>query len=170
MAFSTHDIFVKRRTWEEPDGTAYQRVYEMGRGGTPPSEGDMMPGESSALLGPFIERGGISFGKQLGGGKQEVILKCKKLAVKSGESGAYQELTGRRIVKTPSTVVYTTYGIAATEDEATAPVQGDSLSGTGIRVDPICRPIEIDSTKYPQRFLFINAWESGITRLEFLAL
>jgi len=81
--FPTIDDFVQRKTWKESDGTAYRRVYKVSldlvADGGLPVEGDPMPGESAALLGPFIEKGGISFGKMLGGGFQEVVLKCKKL-------------------------------------------------------------------------------------------
>jgi len=76
-----------RQTWQEADGTAYRRVYNVPEGTVDaaglPVEGDAMPGESSTVLGPFIERGGISFGKQPSGAMRQVILKCRLLKARS---------------------------------------------------------------------------------------
>lgn len=78
------DKTVKREQWQETDGTAYRRFYNVPSAivaaGSLPAEGDVMPGSTAALLGPFIEKGGISFGKQRDGDNQQVILKCKLLA------------------------------------------------------------------------------------------
>ena len=72
-----------RQTWGEADGTAYRRTYNVPidwiKAGELPDEGDPMPGEAAALLGPFIEKDGISFGKQVDGAHQQVIIKSKLL-------------------------------------------------------------------------------------------
>jgi len=87
VRFQDCEDISRRKTWEERDGTAYQRTYnvpvELVGSGQLPEEGDPMPGEANALLGPFIEKDGISFGKSVQGNKQQVILKCKKLKARS---------------------------------------------------------------------------------------
>jgi hypothetical protein len=75
----------ERKVWKEVDGTAYQRIYNMPTdSGTAdlPEEGDMMPGEDYSMLGPFLERGGISFRQQKGGARQQAVMKFKLLATR----------------------------------------------------------------------------------------
>lgn len=85
--FQDYEDPKQRRTWEERDGMAYRRVYLVPVGevasGQLPAEGAVMPGESATVLGPFIEKDGIEFGKKATGNKQEVILKCKLLKARS---------------------------------------------------------------------------------------
>jgi hypothetical protein len=61
----------------QPDGTVYRRVYVVPPDLALPEQGDPMPGETDALLGPFIEAGGISVRPK--GASLEVTLRCKLL-------------------------------------------------------------------------------------------
>jgi len=65
-----------RQTFPRSDGTVYVRVYNVDPQDVPdlPVDGDPMPGEEAALLGPFIVRDGIRWGKQTHGGKQQVTI------------------------------------------------------------------------------------------------
>jgi hypothetical protein len=76
----------ERKHWQEIDGLAYQRVFNLPTDFGPddlPAEGDMLPGEDYALIGPFVEKNGISFRQQRGGAGQQLVLKGKKLATRS---------------------------------------------------------------------------------------
>jgi hypothetical protein len=77
----------RRQTWEEADGTAYRRYYNVPVDvigtSTLPIDGDALPGETSSLLGPFIVRGGIQYAQQPQGAKQLIIITGKLLKART---------------------------------------------------------------------------------------
>lgn len=86
MDLKHYEDRTQRRTWQEQDGTAYRRTYNVPADAAStllPAEGDALPGETDSGLGPFVEKNGITFGQQKAGGMQEIILKGKLLKART---------------------------------------------------------------------------------------
>jgi hypothetical protein len=80
MKLADNEDKTQRRTAFQLTAIKYRRVYnitpEMMESATGLIEGDPMPGETDAGLGPFIERGGIGWQKQGKGGAEQLVLSC----------------------------------------------------------------------------------------------
>jgi hypothetical protein len=77
------EVLNRRQTIPQDDKTVYKRVYLVDKNDLDnlPVEGDPLPGEADAVLGPFIMD--ISYGQQRGGAKQEVHITAFELIAES---------------------------------------------------------------------------------------
>jgi len=160
----------QRRTWQEADGTAYRRVYNVDPNDLDalPSEGDPLPGETAALLGPFIERGGVTFQQQPRGAKQQLVLKAKLLTARSASATeTYAELPQRIVAAEGDQFVYRTLAVCSAYSGI--PKIGAVLSDPDIgHVNkPLCvaDPV-VDQMRYPGRYLVQAAWVAPRRRSE----
>lgn len=81
----------KRQVIPTDDATFYRRVYRVAPDTVLDVPGDVMPGETAALLGPYIEKDGIS--SRPDGDCLLVSLKCKTLIAVTASS-TFPEIAG----------------------------------------------------------------------------
>ena len=156
-----------RATWRAAVGTMYRRTYNVDPADLDalPAEGEVLPGETSALLGPFIVAGGIQFGQQRGAGGQTVTLTALTLDRESGQpTSGYVEIDRGVTEERPDATVFRTRGVALTRNHADRPRQGDRLAGESEDVAPICNGVAIDPDTYPGRYLFTALWDAPALR------
>lgn len=152
-----------RQTFSRSDGTIYVRVYNVDPQDIAdvPSEGDPMPGEMAALLGPFIVRDGIRWGKQREGARQQLVITSKLLSPRTaGATGNYIELAGRRPGKRGGNIVYATLGVST--GITYAPKRGQTLSDPDIShsAGAVCMSVNTDSRFYPGRVFVQALWDA----------
>lgn len=169
----------RRQTYREPDGIAYVRVYNVDPRDAVdlPEPGDPMPGYppaggDAALLGPFIERNGVRFGKQAEGGEQQVTIKSKLLATYADATDtALEELAGRSVGDTDGGWLYYArfVGTAYTD----LPMIGDMFSDLSLSKpvnhtsDPVCIQVSPkNATTYPGRWFASAVFAAARRRSE----
>ena len=79
------EIKERRRNWTTQEGAFQERTYIIDENNVTniPSEGDMLDGATLDVLGPFVTRNGITYGRQRGGGQQEVQIRYITLATQA---------------------------------------------------------------------------------------
>jgi hypothetical protein len=151
-------------------GMMYRRTYttQDSEISSFPVEGDVLPGGSASLLGPFIVRGGITYAESDYHGRLEVTINAVTLTEASGQntSAPYIELLGQVKSKQPENVLYTVHGIAYTETPAGAPRVGTERSGTGQTHKPVCQKVVVDDKTYPKRILLVASYIGGVMKGE----
>ena len=125
--FADYEQRPLRQTMPGDNETVYHRVYHIpleSVGSLMPSEGDDLPGETcDAVLGPYIVRGGIKYGKSPRDGVVAVLITAKTLIARSGN-----ELMGRMIAKTADEIIYHTRWAYASATSSGMPKAKDTLS------------------------------------------
>ena len=77
-------------------------------------------------------------------------------------SADYTEIVGRTYENGVESRQVSTRGVATDSDDTTRPRQGDTLSGTGWAIAPVCVSVRTDRDTYPQRTLFIARWVAPV--------
>ncbi len=76
---------VLRRFWTTQEGTFQERTYNIDPNDLDqiPTEGDMLDSAVFALLGPYIDRNGITWSQQADGASQRVRIRYVTLATQA---------------------------------------------------------------------------------------